>query len=129
MRKFLFLPLILMAATLFGQQVNPTAVPTPPTFIVAIQMGTDTIKNGMDTVKLSDDALSEMNASLADSNYTVMLTPRGDCGQLNLFKINHYNFIVKEQGNTPMKAVFDYILYAKQPRPWTPTQPHRPPGQ
>jgi hypothetical protein len=126
MRKLLFSCLVLMTLNVFGQD---GFIPPPrPTYIVTLQMGTDTIKNGLDTVSLSEDALSEMNEVMADTNFTVTLTPRGDCGQLNLMKTNSRYFIVKQQGGVSPKALFDYVLFCKQNRPLRPGRPPMLPG-
>jgi len=120
MRKLLVLSLILTGFTVFGQQ---QALPLP-IFIVTPAMGTDTIKYGLDTVRLAEDVISQMNESATDTNYTVVFTPKENCGQLSLCKITRFYFIVKQQQGALPKAVFDYVLFAKQSRPWMP-MPHR----
>ena len=83
MRKLLIPSLVLITMNAFGQNTAPMPGPPPaPIFVVPLQMGTDTVRNGIDTVKLTDITISEMTDAIADSNYNVVLTPRGDCGQL-----------------------------------------------
>lgn len=123
MRKLLFLPLVLFAINVFGQtEVPPPGMPDLH-FIVAVQIGTDTIKNGIDTVKLTEETIMEMSKAMADSNYVVTLTPIGNCGPLNLVKITPSSFIVKEQNSLSGIQLFDYIVFAKQKRPMMPVHP------
>jgi|GEM_PF-6287959 len=129
MRKLLFLPLLLLTLNVLGQQSNIPPPPPPLVFVIAVQMGTDTVKNGIDTVRLVEATISEMNEAVADTNYTVIMTPRGDFGQFALIKTTRFYFIIKEQGGSSPKPVFDYVVYAKQTRPWMPMQHRRPPGQ
>jgi hypothetical protein len=126
MRK-LFIPfLALIAMNALGQNAPRKPMPPPPpVFVVALQMGTDTVKNDIDTVKLTRITISEMKEAAADSNYTVMLTPRGNCGQLNLMKTKSHYFIVKQQSGLSPKAIFDYIVYSRQSRPWMPPMPNQ----
>jgi len=98
-----------------------------PVFIVAVQMGTDTLKKGDDTVKLTEETLMEMKQAMASPDYTVILNPRGDCGQLSLVKTTAGNFIVKQQKNPVSSGgIFDYVVFAKQRRPMMPMHPHPP---
>lgn len=127
MRKLLFLPFVLFTLSVLGQQ-QAAFEPSPPTFIVTLQLGTDTVRNGIDTVKLTEETVSEMSESDADTNYVVTLTPKGDCGLLSLLKLNRYYFIIKQEGEAASKAVFEYIVFAKQPKPWMPMQPPHPPA-
>lgn len=127
MRELLSLSFLLLTLNVFGQAEHP-APPPHPVFVVPLQMGRDTLKNGKDTIRLSEITVSEMNETVADTNFTVMLTPRGDCGQLNLMKTTSRYFIVKQQTGTSMQPIFDYVVFAKQSRPWMPERPH-PPGQ
>lgn len=132
MRNLLFLPLVLMTLNIFGQQAAPTSPPQNrqwdgPIFIVTVQIGTDTLKNGIDTVKLSDETVMEMKQSMASPDYVVTLTPKGDCGQLNLAETNANNFIVKAQnGSTASQGIFQYTVIVKQRRPMMPMRPFRP---
>lgn len=128
MRKLLLSSLVLISLHAFGQDDAPQTPPPMPTFFVTIEMGTDTLKNGIDTVRLSEDALSEMNEAAADTNFSVIFTPRGDCGQLNLMKTTFKYFIVKEQGNSSPRAIFNYIITVKQNRPMMPPRPPMPKG-
>jgi hypothetical protein len=143
MRKLLFLPIVFMALNAFGQAAPtpPPAAGAPPMnpqqqmqqqqmmdrpdFIVTVQMGTDTLKNGEISVPLTEQTITEMKQAMANPNYTVMLTPRGECGPLNLVSTNPNSFIVKEQKGTS-KGIFDYIVVVKQKRPLMPARPQRP---
>lgn len=125
MRKLLFLSLVLATSAVFGQ-AQPGFAPTPPTFIVTLQIGTDTVRKGVDTVKLTEETISGMNEANSDTNYIVTLTPIGDCGWLSFIKSNRYYFIVKEQGGATAKAAFQYMILTKQNRPWMPFRPHPP---
>lgn len=133
MRNLLFSSLILMTFNVIGQ-VAPPAPPMPPQFerpdfIVAVQMGTDTLRKEEDSVRLTDQTVEEMKQAMANPNYTVIFTPRGDCGQINLVKTSATSFIIKQQKGSSSKAIFDYIVYAKQKRPMMPMRPHPMPPQ
>ena len=134
MRKLLFPALVLITFNAIGQVAPPPPVGTPsqppgerPEFIVAVQMGTDTLKNGEVTVNLTEQTTEEMKQAMANPNYTVMLTPRGDCGSLNLAETTATGFKVKlQKGSASYKGIFDYVVYAKQKRPLMPMRPKPP---
>ena len=125
MRKLLFSSLVLLTLHAFGQDA-PTQ-PEMPTFIVPMQLGVDTLKNGIDTVIMSEDVVSAMNEDMVSPNYTIMITPTGDCGQVNLIKSTLYYFIVKLQNGSTPKGVFNYIVYARLRKPMMIVHPN-PPG-
>ena len=125
MRKLLVLSLILIAFNVFGQQQQTAGAPALPGFVVTLEIGTDTVRNGIDTVKLTDQTITEMNEAASDTNYVVMLTPIRNCGSLSLIKTNRFYFIIKEQSGASPKAAFDYVVFTKQSRPFIPIPPHR----
>jgi len=130
MYKLVFPAFVLMTINVFGQATPPPQPPPQqerPDFIVTVQMGTDTLKNGTITVKLTEQTTEEMKQAMASPNYTVMLTPRGDCGQLNLSETTATGFTVKQKGAAVSKGIFDYVVYVKQKRPMMPMRP-KPPG-
>ncbi len=133
MRKIFFASFIAMAFNTFGQVAPPTGAPPSqppgerPEFIVAIQMGTDTLINGEVMVKLTEQTTEEMKQAMANPNYTVVLTPRGDCGSLSLAETTTAGFKVKlQKGSASSKGIFDYLVYAKQKRPLMPMRPKPP---
>jgi hypothetical protein len=132
MRKLLFFPLVFIAANVLGQVAPPPPGAPPqngmqPEFIVTVQIGTDTLKNGKDTVKLAPQTLMEMKQAMANPNYVVMLTPRGECGQLSLVETREKYFLVRElKGSGPGNAMFDYTVVVKQKRPMMPMRPMPP---
>lgn len=133
MNRLLFSISILLTLNTFGQVAPPqNPQPTPPpsalNFIVAIQMGTDTLKSGEVTVKLTEEAMMEMKQAMASPDYTVLLTPRGSCEPLNLLKIAPDSFIIKGQKGYTPAGIFDYVVFVKQRRPMMPVRP-RPPGR
>ena len=128
MRKLLLAPLVLLALNVVGQAPAPTpAMPNPmmqqgPEFLVPVQMGTETLQEGKDTVKLTEQTLTEMKQAMAQPNYVVMLTSRGESGQVNLVATTPNYFLVKgTKGNS-----FDYVMFVKQRRPMMPMRPQRP---
>jgi hypothetical protein len=130
MRKLLFFFPILLTINALGQVSSSPALQQEglgPVFIVPVQMGTDTLKNGADTIRLTDETLMEMKQALASPGcYTVTLTPRGTCGPLNLAKITARYFIVKPQGSASSDGFFDYVLFSRQKRPMMPVRPRSP---
>jgi hypothetical protein len=133
MRKLLFSPLLFMAVNAFGQAAPtpPPPQPGPPQmeFIVPVQMGTDTLKNGKVTVAISPQTMDEMKQAQASPDYVVMLTPKGDCGALSLGETTDKGFVVKEQkGSGSSSGIFEYVMYVKQRRPARPSRPMMPPG-
>lgn len=123
MRKLLFSPILLLAFNAIAQ-VSPPPQPGPvqamqmPEFIVPVQMGTDTLKNGKATVTLTPQTLDEMKQGMASPDYVVILTPKGDCGVFYLDETKPDSFIVKrESGSVLSKPIFDYVVYVKQKRP------------
>jgi hypothetical protein len=143
MRKLLSSLFVLCTLHVFGQVTTPQSQPQQPppnqqqpppgggpTFIVAVQMGTDTLKNGKVVVKLADETLQEMKQAMASPDYTVMLTPRGECGQLNVIEKTAATFTIKQQkGSATADGIFDYIIFVKQRRPMMPMHPHPPAPQ
>jgi len=130
MRKLLISPFLFLAFTAFAQQAPPPQLPQqgppPPQndFIVPVQMGTDTLKNGKATITVTQQTMDEMKQALASPDYVIMLTPVGDCGPLTLAEKNNNSFVVKEQkGAGTSKGIFQYIMYVKQRRPQRPGRP------
>jgi len=131
MRKILFSPILLLALNAFGQAAPPPPQPGQPQgpmqmpdFIVPVQIGTDTLKNGKATVTLSQQTLDEMKQSMASPDYVVMLTPTGECGPLTVAERNANSFVVKEQkGSGTANGIFQYMMIVKQKRPARPGRP------
>jgi hypothetical protein len=135
MSKLLLSPLVLLAINAFAQSTpppmpKPQPPPEQPDYIVPVQMGTATLINGKDTVFLDTKTLAEMKRGMATLPFTVVLTPKGDCGQLNLFETKDKYFIVKlQKGATTTNGKFDYVVFASQKRPLMapPPMPRQPP--
>jgi hypothetical protein len=135
MRKLLFSPILLLAFNAIAQVAPPPPHPGPPgggmqmpDFIVPVQMGTDTLKNGKVTVTLTQQTLDEMKQGMASPDYIVMLTPVGDCGTLSLAEMSDKSFEVKEQkGSGASNGIFQYEMIVKQKRPSRPGRPNMPP--
>ncbi len=137
MRKLLFSPILFLAFNAIAQVAPPPAhpggPPSPggmqmPDFIVPVQIGTDTLKNGKATVTISQQTLDEMKQGMASPDYVVMLTPVGDCGALSLAEISDKSFEVREQkGSGSSKGIFQYEMIVKQKRPARPGRPNMPP--
>lgn len=132
MRKLMFSPLLFMAVTALGQAAPPPPPQPGPSqmeFIVPVQIGTDTLKNGKVTVAISEQTMDEMKQAQASPDYVVMLTPKGECGSLSLGETNDKGFVVKEQkGSGSANGIFEYVMYVKQKRPQRPSRPMMPPG-
>src|ERR1700722_8154407 len=108
MRKLLFFPLALMALNVLGQ--SGTEQPWRPEFIVPVQIGIDSLKNGKANVALTNETRDEMKDAQASPDYVVILTPKGDCGALNLVETKEAFFAVKEQkGSTSPNGIFNYV--------------------
>ena len=139
MRKLLLSPILLLAFNAMAQVAPPQAPPPGapqgpqgppqmPEFIVPVQIGTDTLKNGRATVTITRQTLDEMKQSMASPDYVVMLTPVGDCGALSLSEMTDKSFEVKEQkGSGSSKGIFQYEMIVKQKRPARPGRPSMPP--
>ena len=129
MRSLFLSSLVLMTLNVFSQ-VTPAKQPAPPMppakferpeFIMVVQMGTDTMKNIEDTVKIEKQVAKQMKHGMMSPNYIVMLTPVGDCRQLNLIKTDSSYFIVRQQkGSEKSKGIFNYVVYSKRTRPQMP---------
>ena len=136
MRKLLFFPIVLLAFNGMAQVAPPPPQPGPPQggmampeFIVPVQMGTDTLKNGKATVIITPQSMDEMKQGMALPDYVVMLTPKADCGALSLGETTDKNFVVKEQkGSGSSNGIFQYVMYAKQRRPARPGRPQMAPA-
>jgi hypothetical protein len=139
MRKLLFSPILLLAFNAMAQVTPPPPPPGQPPggmqmpeFIVPVQIGTDTLKNGKATVTITQQTQDEMKQGMASPDYVVMLTPVGECGSLTLAEKNDKTFVVKEQkGSGSSNGIFQYEMIAKQKRPARPGRPMPPmqPGQ
>jgi len=139
MRKLLLSPLVLLALNVCGQapqttpmqpaQVQPGGPPgmVQPEYIVALQTGTETLKDGKDTIHLSDQSVAEMKQAMAKPDYTVMLTPRGETGQINIIETKEKYALVKAAKGASKEGSFDYVIFVKQRRPMMPPRPQRPP--